>query len=90
MDKLFEMGVIVLGGPFADRSGSLVIVAAVQVREMFRTDPWTEQDVLVVGDMKGWTTLSTRERSNLKRNGRTRMQVGFAHVQPQTPWPGSF
>jgi len=65
MDKLFETGVIILGGPFGDRSGSLVIVAAdnaEQVREMFRTDPWTEQDVLVVGDVKEWTIfLDARE-----------------------------
>jgi uncharacterized protein YciI len=47
---------IVLGGPFADRTGSLVIVAAdnaERVHEMFRSDPWTEQDVLVVADVTG-------------------------------------
>jgi uncharacterized protein YciI len=58
MDALFEKGAIILGGPFADRTGSLVIVAAdnvAQVREMFRRDPWTEQDVLVVADVKEWT-----------------------------------
>jgi uncharacterized protein YciI len=58
MDSLFETGVIILGGPFADRTGSLVIVAAdnaEQVREMFRHDPWTQRDVLVVADVKEWT-----------------------------------
>jgi uncharacterized protein len=47
MDSLFEAGIVILGGPFADRTGSMVIVAAesaVRVHEMFRTDPWTEHD----------------------------------------------
>jgi uncharacterized protein YciI len=58
MDALFEKGVIILGGPFADRSGALVIVAAdnaAQVYEMYRNDPWTKHDVLVVAQVKEWT-----------------------------------
>jgi uncharacterized protein YciI len=66
MDVLFETGVIILGGPFADRTGSLVIVAAdnaAQVRELYRRDPWTEHDVLVVTDVKEWTIfLDARRR----------------------------
>jgi uncharacterized protein YciI len=66
MDDLFETGVIILGGPFADRTGSLVIVAAdsaEQVREMYRHDPWTEHDVLVVADVKEWTIfLDARQK----------------------------
>ena len=66
MDRLFEAGVVVLGGPFADRTGSLVIVKAAdaaQVREMFGSDPWTQQDVLVVGEVKEWIIfLNARER----------------------------
>ena len=66
MDALFEQGMIILGGPFADRSGSLVIVAAdsaAQVYEMYRSDPWTEKDVLVVADVKEWVIfLDARER----------------------------
>jgi uncharacterized protein len=57
MDDLFDAGVVVLGGPFADRTGSLVIVKAAdaaQVREMFRRDPWTVQDVLAVSEVKEW------------------------------------
>jgi uncharacterized protein YciI len=58
MDALFATGAIILGGPFADRTGSLVIVAAdnaEQVRALFRSDPWTQRDVLVVADVKEWT-----------------------------------
>jgi uncharacterized protein YciI len=66
MDALFEEGLIILGGPFADRTGSLVIVAAdnaAQVYEMYRSDPWTEQDVLVVADVKEWIIfLDARDR----------------------------
>jgi uncharacterized protein len=66
IDALFDEGKIILAGPFADRSGSLVIVAAdnsEQVWEMYRSDPWTEHDVLVVYDVKEWTIfLDARER----------------------------
>jgi uncharacterized protein YciI len=66
MDSLFEAGSIILGGPYADKTGSLVIVAAesaARVREMFRSDPWTQRDVLVVADVKEWTIfLDARTR----------------------------
>lgn len=66
VDALFEAGTIILGGPFPDRTGSMVIVAAdnaATVQEMFRGDPWTEHDVLVVADVKEWTIfLDARER----------------------------
>ena len=63
MDSLFETGVIILAGPFADRTGSMVIVKAddaSQVLEMFREDPWTTQDVLKVADVKEWTIFLDR------------------------------
>ena len=66
MDSLFDSGVIILAGPFADRTGSMVIVTAEnaeQVYEMFRSDPWTEHDILVVADVKEWIIfLDARER----------------------------
>jgi len=58
IDALFETGVIVLAGPFADRTGSMLIVKADdanQAREMFREDPWATRDVLKVADVKEWT-----------------------------------
>jgi uncharacterized protein len=73
MDAIFETGVIILGGPFADGTGSLVIVAAnnaEQVRQMYRNDPWTKQDVLVVHDVKEWTIFldgRTSARSSASR-----------------------
>jgi uncharacterized protein YciI len=66
MDSLFEQGTIVLGGLFADGTGSLVVVAAdnaVQVYEIYRSDPWTKRDVLVVADVKEWIIfLDARKR----------------------------
>ena len=57
MDAMFETGAVILGGPFADRSGSLVIVradSAAAARELYRDDPWTLHDVLLVDDVKEW------------------------------------
>jgi uncharacterized protein YciI len=66
MDSLFDAGAIILAGPFADRSGSMVIVTAENaghVRDIFLMDPWTEHDVLVVTDVKEWTIfLDAHER----------------------------
>lgn len=58
MDSLFEAGTILLGGPFADGTGSMVILAAESVeaaRTTFQDDPWERQDVLVAGEIKEWT-----------------------------------
>ena len=58
MDALFDAGTVILAGPFADRSGSMVILAAESAeaaRAIFREDPWAQQDVLVAVDAKEWT-----------------------------------
>jgi len=58
MDALFDAGEVILGGPFADGSGSMVILAAESVeaaRAIFQEDPWTLHDVLVAGEVKEWT-----------------------------------
>jgi uncharacterized protein YciI len=68
-DALFEAGAVVLGGPFTDRTGSMVVVHARDaghVREMFRDDPWTVHDVLVAGEVKAWTIfLDGRDRRDV-------------------------
>jgi uncharacterized protein YciI len=66
MDGLFDTGVIVLAGPFADRTGSMVITKAAdtaQVWEMFKNDPWTQQDVLSVADVKEWVVFLDAQRA---------------------------
>ena len=66
MDALFDAGTVVLGGPFADDTGSLVILEADSpqaARAIYQGDPWTKHDVLVVGDAKEWTIfLDSRTR----------------------------
>ncbi len=66
MDALFDTGAVVLGGPYADRTGSMVVLRARDsghAREMFRDDPWTVHDVLVAGEVKAWTIfLDGRDR----------------------------
>jgi uncharacterized protein YciI len=69
MDARFAEGKVVLAGPFADRTGALVIVKAENAPEVYRLyaeDPWTVHDVLVVADVKEWTIFL---------DGRTRAQA---------------
>jgi uncharacterized protein len=58
MDDLYAKGAVVLGGPMADGSGSLVVVRAPstgEVRAWFATDPWSVHDVLPVREVREWT-----------------------------------
>ena len=44
--------------PFADGSGSLVIMDDESVeaaRTIFQNDPWAQKDILVAADVKEWT-----------------------------------
>ena len=67
MDSLFEAGKIILGGPFADGSGSMVILAVESVeaaQAIFQDDPWAQRDVLVAGEVKEWTIfLDARDKA---------------------------
>ncbi len=75
MDVLFEAGEVMMGGPFADGSGSMVILAAESVeaaRAIFQQDPWAHQDVLVTAEVKEWTIFldargKAQERTPLHR-----------------------
>ena len=58
MDRLFEKGRVVLGGPYADGSPALVIVEARDREEavaLFADDPWTTEKILGVGEVIEWT-----------------------------------
>jgi uncharacterized protein YciI len=67
MDRLFDEGRIVLGGPYADYSRVLLIVAARntdEAAELLRDDPWTKSGILVHGEVIEWTVfLDSRLRS---------------------------
>ncbi|MBV9614999.1 MAG: hypothetical protein JO031_06065 [Ktedonobacteraceae bacterium] len=57
MDPLFENGMVVLGGPFADGMGSLVVVEAEneqEVADVFARDPFVEHDIFVLNSLKQW------------------------------------
>ena len=67
MDSLFEAGTVIFGGPFADGSGSMVILAAESIeaaRAIFQDDPWVKRDVIVAGEFKEWTIfLDSRDKA---------------------------
>jgi uncharacterized protein YciI len=57
MDPLFENGTVVLGGPFADATGSLVIVKAEnesEVADLFARDPFVVHDIFALRSLKQW------------------------------------
>ncbi len=57
MDRLFENGTVVLGGPFADATGSLVIVEAEnehEVADVFASDPFVVHAIFVPSLLKQW------------------------------------
>lgn len=57
-DKLFDSGAIMLAGPYADNTGSLLIVYAedeAAANEMMRDDPWTIHDIMDVSSVREWT-----------------------------------
>jgi uncharacterized protein YciI len=66
VDALHAQGKILLAGPFADGTGSLVVLDAASpedARALFRDDPWAQRDILVAADVKEWTIfLDARDR----------------------------
>jgi uncharacterized protein len=66
MDQLFEDGMVVLGGPFADTTGSLVIVEAEneqEVVDVFARDPFVVQNIFTRRLLKQWLLfLDARHR----------------------------
>ncbi len=58
MDRLFEQGQIILGGPYADYSRALVVVQAggiAAAAELFRDDPWARHGILVESEVIEWS-----------------------------------
>lgn len=66
MDPLFDNGMVILGGPFADGTGSLVVVEAENEREvadLFARDPFAVHDIFTLSSLKQWTLfLDTRRK----------------------------
>ena len=58
MDGLFDRGLVVLGGPFADHSGAVLVCEAAdeaELRAALLPDPWIENDILDLGEIREWT-----------------------------------
>ncbi|HLZ61420.1 MAG TPA: YciI family protein [Ktedonosporobacter sp.] len=65
MDQLFENGTVVLGGPFADATGSLVVVEAEdeqEVEELFASDPFVVQGIFALALRKQWVLFLDARR----------------------------
>lgn len=57
MDALFDKGMVVLGGPFADGTGSMVIVEAEseqEVTDLIAHDPFVVHGIFALGSLKQW------------------------------------
>jgi uncharacterized protein YciI len=57
VDALIERGVMVMGGPFADSSGSVSVLENVdeqQAREAVARDPFLANGVFVLEDVRAW------------------------------------
>lgn len=60
-DGLVDKGVIVLGGPVQDDDDDVIALIAVrandaeEVRSVFACDPWVEEGLLVLRQVRPWT-----------------------------------
>jgi uncharacterized protein YciI len=76
MDRLFEQGRIVLGGPYSDYSRVLLIVQArdrEEAAELFRDDPWTRGGILVDSEIIEWS-IFLDSRQNLSTTSRLSLE----------------
>jgi uncharacterized protein YciI len=65
MDALFDNGMVILGGPFADGTGSMVIVEAETEREvtdLFARDPFAVHNIFALSSLKQWTLFLDARR----------------------------
>ena len=57
MDKLFEDGTVILGGPYADYTGLLVIIEALheeEVHDLFEQDPFVLHEIIYMSGVHEW------------------------------------
>jgi len=66
MDSLFDTGVILLGGPYTDHSGAMLIIQTedeTAVFGMLHDDPWETHDIQVTSSVREWLIfLDSREK----------------------------
>ena len=66
MDQLFENGTVIMGGPFSDGTGSLVIVEAEEMSEvatLFAKDPFMIHQIFALRSLKQWQLFLDARRS---------------------------
>jgi uncharacterized protein YciI len=66
IDGLVEDGFIVLGGPFPDEGGAMIVVRAeseAEVRNHLEPDPWYQNDILRVASVHRWEIFIDELRS---------------------------
>lgn len=65
IDALVERGFIMMGGPFEDEGGAMLIVRADDAHEVMQTmkgDPWLTHGILRLQSIKRWEIyIDTRE-----------------------------
>ena len=57
IDQLVADGFVLMGGPFPDEAGAMLIVTAGdenEVREKLKSDPWMEHGILKLESVKRW------------------------------------
>jgi uncharacterized protein YciI len=57
VDELIARGTFVMGGPFADQSGSLSVLENIgeeEARELVAGDPFVTNGVFVLDDVRAW------------------------------------
>ncbi len=68
MDRLFDTGAILLGGPYADDSQAVLVIQAADeaaVITLLRDDPWETHDIQMTSSIKEWTIfLDARDRQS--------------------------
>ncbi|MDQ3821957.1 MAG: YciI family protein [Actinomycetota bacterium] len=58
VDDLVDRGTFVMGGPFSDHSGSMVLLEGVtgdEARALLEADPFMRNGVFVLESVQGWT-----------------------------------
>ena len=60
MDRLFERGLIALGGPLLDESGAMLAMRVAdegEARRLLEPDPWCSngRDIQGIGRIRPWT-----------------------------------
>jgi uncharacterized protein len=58
IDALIERGTMVMGGPFSDNTGSMILlegVGAAEAERLVAGDPFLENGVFVLDEIREWT-----------------------------------